>query len=248
MKRNPFCEELISVVVPAYNESRRIAGTCTGISAYLKEAGAKHEILVVDDGSTDGSLDVLSDLCAKEKNVRFISLEKNMGKGRSVKEGVLQSRGDRILVTDADSSTPITELSKLSKKLDSGYSIAIGSRAIAGSEVRRHQPLYREYSGKSFNLLVRIILSLRIRDTQCGFKLFRRDAAEKIFARQKLDGFAFDVELMHIACKMGYGIAEVPVVWSNSDSTSVDLIKEPLKMFYDLFRIWRNEKRGDYRG
>lgn len=237
---------LVSVVIPAYNEQRRIGGACRAVREYFRQMMRPCEILVVNDGSTDATGEIIREMSSEFDNLRRIDIPVNRGKGLSVKTGVLSSRGDTILVTDADLSTPITEVSKLFKCLENGYDLAIGSRGLRVSLVSKHQPFWREYSGKIFNVIMRCMLPLQIRDTQCGFKLFRGDAARDIFRRQTVDGFCFDAEILLIGQEMGFRIIEVPVVWYNSDHTTVRFSREAVRMFSDLVRIRRNERMGLY--
>jgi len=236
----------LSIVVPAYNEGKRLADTCRKISNYFTEHGASFEVIIVDDGSTDNTSQVAKELSTKYDGVKFLVNKENRGKGYSVRRGILETKGDYVLFTDADLSTPIEEAAKLLKYLQEGCDVAIGSRALPGSDVRIHQPFYREYSGRIFNLLMKAVTSLKINDTQCGFKCFGKKAAKDIFSRQALDGFSFDVEDLYIAKKLGYKVKEVPVVWLNSESTTVSFIKHSIQMFIDLLRIRMNDCRGRY--
>jgi dolichyl-phosphate beta-glucosyltransferase len=237
---------MLSVILPAYNEEKRIPGSLHKIVHYLNNSGYMYEIIVVDDGSTDHTLEVATAAAAACKNFRIIQNKTNRGKGYSVKTGVLQSKGDIILFSDTDLSTPIEELPKLLKCLEEGYDIAIGSRALPESEIRLHQARGREGMGRIFNFLVQALVIEGIQDTQCGFKCFKRRAAEAVFQRQRLTGFSFDVEILYLAKKLGYRIAEVPVVWSNSKETKVSILKDPLRMLLDLLKIRYFDFRGLY--
>jgi dolichyl-phosphate beta-glucosyltransferase len=161
----------------------------------------------------------------------------NKGKGYSVKQGVLSSRGRFVLMSDADLSTPIEEIGKLFKEMEGGYDIAIGSRAVSGSTILKKQPWYRQLMGKTFNTLIRSLAVIEIHDTQCGFKLFTGEAARRVFALQRIERFAFDVEALYLAKKMGFGIREVPVVWVNSPDSRVGIIRDSLRMMRDLLKI-----------
>jgi dolichyl-phosphate beta-glucosyltransferase len=182
----------ISVIIPAYNEEQRIAPTLERVSGYLGNRGLDYEILVVDDGSTDGTPAVVRAWSGKEPALRLLTNGVNMGKGASVRNGILASAGEQCLISDADLSTPIEEMEKLRDALDEGCDVAIGSRGLKEAEITVRQPWYRKYMGKSFNLLVKLLLFRGIEDTQCGFKLFRADAARNIFSRCRISGFSFD--------------------------------------------------------
>lgn len=244
----------LSVVVPAYNEEDALSESLKRICEYVFEqdplgliSQGGTEILIVDDGSTDRTVEIVSREAAKWPRVRVLSNETNRGKGFSVARGVLESAGERVLFTDADLSTPIEELGKLWSALDSGAQVAIGSRARPESDVRIHQPWYREIMGKTFNLMVRLLAAPGIRDTQCGFKLFEGDLARNIFAKMKISGFAFDVEILRLARRQGARIAEVGVQWFDSRSTKVRVVADSAKMLRDLIRIRIWELTGAYK-
>ena len=226
------------MVIPAYNEGRRLPPTLEKIQRYL--SGRPYEIVVVDDGSSDDTA-----ARAAAAGVTVLSNEGNRGKGYSVRRGMLQAHGDRRLMTDADLSTPIEELDRLMKKMDEGYDVVIASRALPESNVEVRQPWYRENSGRLFNFCVRLVALPGLQDTQCGFKLFRAEAAEQAFAPSRLDGFSFDVEALFIARRRGFRIAEVPVTWRNDEATRVGTFKGAVA-FADLARIRMNDWRGAY--
>jgi len=237
---------LISVVIPAYREEGTLRDTFSKITGYLVNKGNPYEILIVVDGSPDKTLEIAKEIATKDSNVKVLINERNRGKGFSVKRGMLEATGDYVLFTDADLSTPIEELDKLLFALRQDCDVAIGSRALPGSQVKIHQPFYREYSGRAFNLIMRLITFLNIKDTQCGFKCFTKKAVKDVFKRQMLDGFSFDVEDLYIAKKLGYRIKEVPVVWIDSESTTVSFIKHSIQMFIDLLMIRLNDYKGRY--
>ena len=239
-------ERLISLVVPAYNAGDVLKDSCYQISKYLQEKAIRYELVFVDDGSTDNTSSVLKELSCLDINVRFLTNETNMGKGYSVRRGVLESKGDIIFFTDADLSTPIREMQKLFDGVDQGYDIVIASRALPDSKVLMHQPFYREYSGKIFNLIMRSLLSLDLKDTQCGFKCFRKGVAASVFEKQTLNGFSFDVEVLYLARKKSFKIKEVPVDWVNFKSSTVNILKDGSCMFLDIVRIWINNRKGIY--
>ena len=231
----------VSVVIPAYNEVSRLPRTLERVKHFL--SGRPHEIVVVDDGSTDGTADAAR--AVGGPGLVLLRHEPNRGKGYAVRRGMLAARGARRLMSDADLSTPIEELAKLEAKLDNGYDVAIGSRALPGAQVEVRQPWYRESMGRLFNVFVRTLAVPGLRDTQCGFKLFSARAADAAFGAARLDGFSFDVESLFIARQLGYRVAEVPVVWRNDAATRVGLLGG-FQAFPDLLRIRLNDWRGYY--
>lgn len=238
----------VSIVVPAYNEQDDICPTLARICQFMAQEAPEYEVLIVDDGSADSTVETARACTKGVSEVRILQNGVNMGKGFSVRSGVLNSTGRYVLMTDADLSTPIEEVARLYKYIsDHGYDIAIGSRGLKDSDIAIHQPWYREMMGKTFNLFVRLILMGGFRDTQCGFKLFRAEAGRTVFERCALDGFAFDVEAIFIAGRLGYKIKEVPVRWLNSLDSKVSLLLDPARMFLDLFRIRLNAIMGKYR-
>ena len=233
----------LAVVIPAFNEAARLPETLARVRAHLAGLGREHEIVVVDDGSTDGTAEAARH--AGKGAVRVLRHEPNRGKGYAVRRGMLAATGERRLMTDADLSTPIEELAGLEAELDRGLDVAIGSRAVAGARVEVHQPLYREAMGRAFNALVQALLLPGLHDTQCGFKLFTAAAAEAAFSACRLDGFSFDVEALYVARLRGLRIAEVPVVWRNDPRSRVGL-GGGSAAFADLLRIRRLARRGAY--
>lgn len=211
---------MLSIVIPAYNEERRLPATLTDILNYVGDKGLAYEIIVVSDGSTDQTEAVVRALAMSDQRIKLLINEKNRGKGYSVRRGVLVARGEQVLFMDADNSTRIKELDVFCPLLND-YDVVIGSRALAASKIVKHQPWLRERTGKLFNLFVRIFFLSGINDTQCGFKLFRRPVAIEIFKRAKLDRFIFDVEVLMLARQLGYKIVEAPVVWENSKPSKV---------------------------
>jgi glycosyltransferase involved in cell wall biosynthesis len=238
----------LSIVIPAYNEERRLAATLERINTYLAGAGWKFsEIVVVDDGSRDGTVALVENFAARAPCVRLVRNPGNRGKGYSVRHGMLEAKGEWALFTDADLSSPIEELEKLwSKAQETHAEVAIGSRALDRSLVGTHQPLLREYAGRAFNLAVRVITGLPFWDTQCGFKLFETRAAREIFRRQQLERFGFDVEVLFIARKLGYSAIEVPVRWNDVAGTKVSTLNG-LAAFLDPLRVRVNQWKGRYR-
>jgi len=243
--------EKLSIVIPAYNEEQRLPATLERIISWSQTglAGAPialGEIVVVDDGSRDSTA-ALVESGRFGPLTRLVRNPGNRGKGYAVRNGMLSAQGDWILSTDADLSAPIEEVLKLIEAARQEQAVvAIGSRAIDRSLIQVHQPLLREYSGRAFNLVMRIVTGLPFLDTQCGFKLFRRDAAQEIFRRQIEDGFSFDVEDLVIAKTLGLKAVEVPVAWSNVEGTKVSLA-QGMKSFADLMRIRGHAMKGKYK-
>ncbi len=233
----------VSIVIPAFNEEKRLSATLTRIHEYLRaRVWDFAEIVVVDDGSSDGTVAV-----AECGGARVLRNPTNRGKGCAVRRGMLDARGDWALLTDADLSTPIEELEKLWSAAESRRAaVAIGSRALDRALVGVHQPFAREAMGRAFNLVMRLVTGLRFRDTQCGFKLFEARAAREIFRRQRLDGFGFDVEALVIARELGYGAVEVPVRWNDVRGTKVSLFGG-FNAFLDLAHVRRNQWKRYYR-
>mgnify|MGYP005839984897 CR=1 FL=1 len=232
-------ENYISVVIPAYNEEKRIGGTIERIHFYLSSRELQFEILVVDDGSADSTPALVSELARELENIVLISYRPNRGKGCAVKTGVLASRGRFVLVSDADLSTPIEEADKLLELCKGRIDVAFGSRALPDSRVEIEQGLLRRIMGRIFNLLVRTLALPGVRDTQCGFKCFKGEVARDLFSKQVTEGFAFDVELLARAVQQGYRIQEVPIHWLNVASSTVRPFRDSLKMLRDLLRVKR---------
>jgi dolichyl-phosphate beta-glucosyltransferase len=237
----------LSVIIPAFNEERRLPDTLEQLHAYLETLRLeKLEILVVDDGSTDATAEVVRRRSVIDSRYKLLQNPGNRGKGYAVRHGMLAASAEWRLLTDADLSTPIYELGKLyGAAVNSDALVAIGSRALDRSLITRHQPVFREFGGRFFNYLMRRITGLPFIDTQCGFKLYRADAAKSIFSRQMLDGFSFDVEDMFIARKLGIRVVEVPVKWANAEGTKVSL-RSTVRAFTDLIRILRYDKQSRY--
>ena len=233
----------ISIIVPAYNEEKRLPSTLDAIRRYLESTEWEFaEVVVVDDGSRDATPEV-----ARKAGARVVANPGNRGKGYTVRHGMLEAKGDWALFTDADLSSPIDELDKLWCAAGrEGAQVAIGSRAMDRSLIGVHQPLLREYSGRFFNLVMRLVTGLPYADTQCGFKLFETRAARRIFERQHLDGFGFDVEALCIARRLGCGIVEVPVKWNDVAGTKVSLWRG-LGAFTELLKVRWNGLAGKYR-
>lgn len=233
-----------SIVIPTYNEAKRIAQTIETISKFYKAKKSDFEIIVSDDKSTDSTLDILKK--TKNPNLKIIESDKNYYKGWPVRNGILAARGDLILMTDADLSTSISESDKLEKAINSGFDLAIGSRINeSGEDERASQPLYRRLLGKLFTY-IRSILTPKIKDSQCGFKMFQRVVAHNLFQRQRIKNIIFDVEILYLAEKLHYKIAQVPVKWEYLGETRMRLtIKNAISTIISLAQIYvlhRNEK------
>jgi dolichyl-phosphate beta-glucosyltransferase len=224
----------ISIVIPAYNEEERLPTTLRTIIDYFENLSKDYEIIVVDDGSQDNTAEIAQHF---NPRVNVIKLPKNSGKGAAVREGISHAQGDFILFSDADLSTPITEFHKLQESLENGSHVAIGSRAIDSSLIKVHQPFYREFMGKTFNKIVRALVLRGIQDTQCGFKMFKNSVAKQIFSLAKIDGFGFDVEILYLAHKMNFKIAEIPVEWRNDTKSKISPVYDSLKMFFEILKI-----------
>lgn len=235
----------LTVVIPAYNEATRIGPTLTRILAYFERQPWPGDIIVVVDGGSDDTLTEVEKF-RDGRRVEVLDNRDNRGKGYSVRRGVLSARGEYVLFSDADLSTPIEEADRLMAALEAGADVAIASRGMAESKVAVHQPWWRESMGRAFNWFVRRLAVPAISDTQCGFKCFRRDAARRVFALQRLDRFAFDVEVLWIARHLGFRIVEIPVTWSNSPTSTVNPLRDSTRMLLDLVRIRVKHWKGDY--
>ena len=237
----------LSVVIPAFEEVARIGPTLEQVRSYLQGQAFDSEVVVVVDGSRDGTLALVRAAMAGWPALKVLENDTNRGKGYSVRRGMLEARGRYLLFSDADLSTPIAEVGRLIAALEAGGDIAIGSRALAGSDVRVRQAWWRQSMGRVFNHIVRLVAVSGFRDTQCGFKCFRRDTARRLFALQRITGFSFDVELLWIARRLGYRVVEVPVTWVNDPSSRVSPVTDSLRMLVDLARLRYYDLRGAYR-
>src|SRR6202521_4282151 len=237
----------LSIVIPAFNEERRLPKAIEQIGSYLSARTLGAEIIVVDDGSSDATHKLIERYGGKIPGLRLISNGANRGKGFSVRHGVLESRGEIVLFTDADLSTPMEEADKLLAALrEQGYDAAIGSRALDRSLIEVHQSAFREQAGALFNRLVRQIAGLEFSDTQCGFKAFRRERTRIIFEQQRIESFGFDPEILFLAKRHGLRVAEIPVRWSHNPATKVNVIRDGIRMFLELLVIRWNSVRGLY--
>jgi dolichyl-phosphate beta-glucosyltransferase len=237
---------LYSLVIPAYNESSRIRPTLDEILRYIGEQRWDAEILVVDDGSRDDTAEIVREYARAHPQIQLVQNPGNRGKGFSVRNGMLHARGDICLFSDADLSSPITEAQKLFDAIRQGADVAIGSRWLRAELQTERQPLYRQAFGRIFNLLLRLVLGLRFKDTQCGFKAFRREAALCIFPLQRIERWGFDPEILFLARKMGLRAVEVPVRWAHSEGTRLHPFRDGLRMFGDVMHIRWNALTGTY--
>lgn len=235
----------LTIIIPAFNEAKRIVNTLEAIHRYFERKGMKREIIVVDDGSSDNTAAVVNALKARIHDLHCVSYLPNRGKGYAVKKGVEKSRGEYILFTDADNSTPIESFEKFYPLLYH-TKVVIGSRYMADSNVKIKQPKYRILLGRLGNFLIQVLLFDDIRDTQCGFKAFQHSAAKELFSRMKVNRFGFDIELLSIAYLLKYSVREVPVSWYNSPVSRVRPIKDTLRTFSELLYIKLNLLSGRY--
>lgn len=238
----------LSIIIPAYNEAARIGGSLADVLRFAEVYPGGAEVIVVDDGSTDRTVAVVDSFLPRaNQRLKLLRHPANRGKGAAVRLGFEAAGGEIVLFTDADLSAPITEAPRLIELIAAGAcDVAIGSRAIDPSLIKVNQTWVRQTMGRTFNRLVRVWTGLTIRDTQCGFKAFRREAMAPIFAAQRLHGFAFDVELLYLATKRGLRIAEVPVTWNHVADSRVSLFADSAAMLMELIRIRVNDWRGLY--
>ena len=227
----------LSIVIPAYNEAGRIDSSLEAIQNYIRRKDFPVETIVVDDGSTDNTVEIASG----EAEIRVLRNDRNRGKGFSVRHGVLEARGELILFTDADLSAPIEEADKLLAAMESSHADAVvGSRALQRELIGIHQSPFREWGGRFFNLLVRVFTGLRIHDTQCGFKLFRRETTRRAFELQRVERFGFDPEVLFLIQRLGGKVVEVPVQWNHNPATKVHYLRDSVHMSLDLVVLrWR---------
>jgi dolichyl-phosphate beta-glucosyltransferase len=240
----------LSVVIPAYNEEGRIRDSLARLTRHLEALGTPSEIIVVDDGSTDAGASLVEALGRQLEGavrLRLLRNGQNRGKGYSIKHGVLSASGEYLLLSDADFSTPIEELPRLLGPVGAGEcGIAIGSRGLDASRVERRQPFWRQVMGRTFNRLVRALTGLPFRDTQCGFKVMRRETVLPLFRAARIERFAYDVEILYLARKAGIRTIEVPVVWRDSPASKVNALTDSCAMLRDIIRIVLRDRRGRY--
>jgi dolichyl-phosphate beta-glucosyltransferase len=238
------CE--LSIIIPSFNEELRLPRTLELIASYIKASNRSTEVLVVDDGSTDRTAEVAASFAGRIANLRVLKNGENRGKGYSVRHGMQEARGENVLFTDADLSAPIEEADKLLPALQQ-YDVAIGSRAMNRKLIEVHESAFREFAGMIFNRIVRIVLWLPFVDTQCGFKAFRREPSRIIFEQQRIERFGFDPELLYLARHHGLKSTEIPVRWSHSPATKINMLRDSIQMFVDVFTIRCNSMLGCYR-
>ena len=237
-----------SIIIPAYNEGARVGATLEKVLAYVDKQAWNAEIIAVDDGSRDNTAEIIRGYAEKNPRLRLLQNPGNRGKGYSVRNGMLHAQGELLLFSDADLSAPIEEADKLFGAIAGGADIAIGSRWLRRDLQTQRQPFYRQIFGRVFNLLLRITLGLTYKDTQCGFKAFTRDAAEKIFPLQKIERWGFDPELLYLARKLKFKVAEVPVEWAHSEGTRISPLRDGTRMFVEMLKIRWNALTGKYDG
>lgn len=237
-------EPFLSVVFPAYNEEHRLPKTLSTSLEYFESQDYKYEIIVVENGSHDNTLEVARQFEKQAPTVRVLH-ENHRGKGNAVRSGMLVARGQHRFMADADLSMPIEEISRFLPPELENYDVAIGSRELQGS-LRYDEPAYRHIGGRAINLLIRVLALPGLHDTQCGFKSFRAPIAEDLFRNQTLTGWSFDVELLYIARLRGYRVVEIPINWYFNPESKVEPVKDALKLFADVLQIRSNARRGMY--
>ena len=235
----------LSIIVPSFNEELRLPASLDHIAEYVAASRRSTEVLVVDDGSTDRTAEVAAAYADRIANLRVLKNGENRGKGYSVRHGMLEAKGEVVLFTDADLSAPIEEADKLLAAMEQ-YDVAIGSRAMDRSLIKVHESAFREFAGIVFNRIVRTVLWLPFVDTQCGFKAFRRERCRILFEQQRIERFGFDPELLFLARRHGLQAVEIPVRWSHSPATKINMMRDSVQMFVDVFTIRWNAMQGRY--
>lgn len=235
-----------SIVIPAYNESQRIVPTLNRILSYIAEQGWDAEVIVVNDGSRDETADIVRRYAERNTMMRLIENPGNRGKGYSVRNGMLNANGQMLLFTDADLSSPIEEAPKLLQAIAAGADVAIGSRWLQADLQTERQPWHRQLFGRVFNLILRVVLGLTFKDTQCGFKAFNRRAAETIFPLQRIERWAFDPELLFLAQQHGCKVVEIPVQWAHDEKSRIKPLRDGTRMFFEVMKIRWNALTGAY--
>jgi glycosyltransferase involved in cell wall biosynthesis len=241
-------EPTYSIVIPAYNESERLSATLDKVLAYVRAREWDAEVIVVNDGSRDNTADIVRRYAAINPALRLVENPGNRGKGYSVRNGMLNTRGRIVLFSDADLSSPIEEAPKLFEALDKGADIAIGSRWLRVETQTQRQPLHRQLFGRIFNLILRLTLGLHFKDTQCGFKAFKQAAVQAIFPLQKIERWGFDPEILFLARKLKFSVQEVPVAWGHRGGTSINPLADGARMIVEMLRIRWYDLTGKYDG
>lgn len=236
----------ISIVIPAYNEGARIESALRRVLACVNERGWDAEVLVVDDGSTDDTAEIVQTWMKEHGQLQLFENPGNRGKGYSVRNGLLQAAGEIVMFTDADLSAPIEEAERLFAAIEAGADVAIGSRWLDKQRQTKHQPMYRRFFGRCYNALTRLVMGLPYKDTQCGFKAFRRGAAQCIFPLQTIERWGFDPEILFIAQKLDFKIIEVPVTWGHDERSRISYLRDGSQMLKEMVEIRSNSMRGRY--
>jgi len=235
-----------SIVIPAYNEAQRLPATLERVLAYVSAQEWNAEIIVVNDASRDNTAEIIRRFAEKDSRLRLLENTGNRGKGYSVRSGILSARGQIVLFTDADLSSPIEEAAKLFHAIDDGADIAIGSRWLRAETQTKRQPFHRQVMGRAFNVLLRLTLGLRFKDTQCGFKAFKRSAAQAVFPLQRIDRWGFDPEILFLARRLGFRVEEVPVAWGDRGGTRIHPLTDGARTFREMLHIRWNSLTGKY--
>lgn len=235
---------LLSIIIPAHNEESRLPRSLEQVFAFLEKQGYEAEVLVIENGSTDRTLELAQGYLPQHPNLHVFH-EPGRGKGLAVRRGMLEARGQYRFMCDADLSMPIEEVNKFVPPQRWGFDVAMGSREVQGA-VRYNEPFYRHFGGRVINFLIRLLILPNLQDTQCGFKCFRAEAAEDLFRRQLMDGWSFDIEVLYLAERSGYKIVEVPVNWYYRSESKVSALRDAYRMVSDIFLIRANMRRGQY--
>lgn len=231
----------VSIIIPAYNEAHRLEASITALDGYLAAVPWSHELILVVEKSTDGTLELARRILAGRRAVEIVGHDVQRGKGYAVRAGMLRARGEIAFFMDADLSTPPAEMDRFIERFSKNprVDVLVGNRQHGRSQILMHQHFLRRKMGQMFNAILRVIAGIRLADTQCGFKAFRRTAREAIFALQKLDGFAFDVEVLLLAERLGFVVEDMPVQWSNAQGSKVRIIRDSCRMLADAIRVRR---------
>jgi glycosyltransferase involved in cell wall biosynthesis len=235
-----------SIIIPAFNEGDRLGATLDRVLDHVNAQEWDAEVIVVNDGSRDNTAELVRSRAKEHTRLRLIENPGNRGKGYSVRHGILEGKGEILLFTDADLSAPIEQASKLFQAIEAGADVAVGSRWLRPDLQTQRQSLLRQFYGRGFNLVLRILLGLRFKDTQCGFKAFSRHAASVLFSMQTIDGWGFDAELLYIADRLGLRVEEIPVTWSHAIGTRINPLRDGIHMVGEVLTIRRNARAGRY--